>query len=272
MTKITESVEIPVARPLEPQGRAIVIGASSGLGAALTQELARRGYVVAALARRFDELAVLCEQINDTAVSHKKNGAPHGRAIPVAHDATDYEAIPALFHDLVQEMGGLDLIIYNAGVMPPVGPDEYDFAKDYQMVSVNLLGAMAWLNLAAVRFQQAGKGRIVGISSVAGDRGRRNNPGYQTSKGGLSVYLESLRNRLSQYGVNVTTIKPGFIDTQMLDNAPKTFWVISPEEAAKRLVTAVEKNRQTVYLPARWGLVMLIIRHIPSFIFRRLSI
>ncbi len=275
MTTIQKNIpDIPTARPLEPQGRAIIIGASSGIGAALTQELAQRGYIVAALARRGEELAVLCEQINNpTAVSSARpKGTPHGRAIPVPHDATDYDTIPALFQQLVQEMGGLDLIIYNAGIMPPVGLDEYDFAKDYQQVSVNLLGAMAWLNQAAVRFQQAGAGRIVGISSVAGDRGRRNNPGYQTSKGGLTIYLESLRNRLAQHGVNVTTIKPGFIDTQMLANAPKTFWVISPAEAARRMVTAVEKNKQTVYIPARWGLVMLIIRHIPSFIFRRLSI
>lgn len=264
----TEPTAVPVSRPLEPQGRAIVIGASSGLGAALTKELAQRGYVVAALARRQEELEVLCEQINNK----RRKDIPHGRALPIVHDATDYEAVPTLFQELVQEMGGLDLIIYNAGVMPPVGPDEYDFAKDAQMVTVNLLGAMAWLNEAAVRFQQAGAGRIVGISSVAGDRGRRNNPGYQTSKGGLTVYLESLRNRLSTHGVNVTTIKPGFIDTHMLDNAPKTFWVISPEKAAKIIVTAAEKNKQTVYVPARWGLVMLIIRHIPSFVFRRLSI
>lgn len=98
------------------------------------------------------------------------------------------------------------------------------------------------------------------------------NPAYHTSKGALSIYLESLRNRLSQFGVTVTTIKPGFVDTVMLANAPKTFWVISPAQAAKNIIESSEKGKQVVYVPGRWALVMLIIRHIPSFIFRRLSI
>jgi short-subunit dehydrogenase len=81
-----------------------------------------------------------------------------------------------------------------------------------------------------------------------------------------------LRNRLSRYGVNVTTIKPGFVDTVMLKNAPKTFWVISPEKAATAIYGAIRAKKQVVYVPARWWLVSFIIRHIPSIIFRRLNI
>lgn len=255
---------LPARRPLEPQLRAIVIGASSGIGAALVRELVQKKYIVAALARRESELTQVCEQAN-------KPGGP-GRAVPYVHDVTHYAEVPALFQQITQEIGGLDLIIYNAGVMPPVSPTEFDFAKDQQQIEINLLGAMAWLNCAANRFRVAQSGRIVGISSVAGDRGRRMNPAYHTSKGALSIYLESLRNRLSQFGVTVTTIKPGFVDTVMLANAPKTFWVISPTQAAKNIIEASEKGKQVVYVPGRWALVMLIIRHIPSFIFRRLSI
>jgi short-subunit dehydrogenase len=122
-----------------------------------------------------------------------------------------------------------------------------------------------------VRFERARGGQIVGVSSIAGDRGRVGAPGYNTSKAGLNTYLESLRNRLSRYGVSVTTVKPGFVQTRLLANASKAFWVISPEEAAREIFQAAQRQRQTVYVPRRWGLVGLIIRHIPSFIFRRLS-
>ena len=139
------------------------------------------------------------------------------------------------------------------------------------MMNVNVLGTMAWLNEAAVRFERTGSGHIVGISSIAGDRGRVGAPGYNSSKAALNTYLEALRNRLTRQGVTVTTIKPGFVDTVLLENAAKTFWVISPKEAAVQISKAIKRRRQTVYIPARWGLVGLIIRHIPSFIFRRMS-
>lgn len=255
---------LPAARPLEPQPKAIVVGASSGIGAALVQELVRQGYVVGAVARREAKLREVCERANLV------GGAK--RAIPYVHDVSDFAKTEALFQHIVQEMGGVDLVVYVAGVQPAVALDEYNFAKDAEMVGVNLLGAMAWLNLAALRFERAKAGHIVAISSIAGDRGRRAFPGYHASKGGLTIYVESLRNRLSRYGVTVTTIKPGFVETALLANASKTFWVISPESAAEQIGQAIRRKKQTVYVPGRWSLVSLIIRHIPSFIFRRMSI
>lgn len=253
-----------ISRPLEPQPKAIVIGASSGIGAALVHELGHQGYQVAALARREAELTRLCETIN-AAIGTR-------RIYPYAHDVTDYEAVPALFQQIVRQLGGLDLVIYVAGVQPAIAPGEYNFEKDAAMVRVNLLGAMAWLNESAVRFERAKSGHIVGIGSIAGDRGRAAAPGYNTSKAALATYLEALRNRLSRHGVTVTTIKPGFVDTVLLENAPKTFWVIAPETAAQKIHRAIKKKRQVAYVPARWWLVGLIIRNIPSFIFRRLNI
>jgi len=243
--------------PLHNQKRAIVVGASSGIGAALVAELAQQGYTIAALARREEQLTAVCDAIPDT--------------IPFVHDVTDYDAIPDLFDKIVQELGGLDTIIYVAGVQPNIAVDEYDSQKDKAMIEVNLMGAIAWLNLAATRFERAEQGHIAGISSIAGDRGRVSSPVYNTSKAGLNTYLEALRNRLSKKGVCVTTIKPGFVDTVLLENAPKTFWVVSPEEAAAEMVEAIHKNRQIVYVPARWSMVGMVVRHIPSFIFRRLS-
>ncbi|GIK58069.1 MAG: SDR family NAD(P)-dependent oxidoreductase [Chloroflexi bacterium] len=250
-------------RPLEPQKRALVVGASSGIGAALACELARQGYIVAALARRESLLQELCQRMN-TAVSPAK-------ILPYTHNVTAYDEIPGLFQAVVRDLGGLDLIVYAAGTQPHVALDEYDFAKDRAMIEVNLLGAIAWLNQAAHRFERAGSGHIVGISSIAGDRGRVGAPVYNASKAGLNTYLEALRNRLTRRGVTVTTIKPGFVDTVLLENAPKTFWVISPEQAAAAIFQAIRRKKQTIYLPTRWALVSLIIRHIPSFIFRRMK-
>ncbi|MFT5193945.1 MAG: short-subunit dehydrogenase [Cellvibrionaceae bacterium] len=255
----------PIARPLEPKPAAIVVGASTGIGAALVKDLAKRGYHVAALARREDKLTELAKKI-------KANPSIQTKVITRVHNVTDFDTIPPLFAELVDEMGGLDLILYVAGVMPNVAADEYDFEKDRQQVEVNLLGAMGWLNLAARRFQITKSGTIVGIGSVAGDRGRKGNPAYHTTKGGLAIYLESLRNRLSEHGVCVTTIKPGFVDTVNLEGLEKTFWVISPEKAASLILNAAEKKRQVAYVPFQWRFLMLIIQHIPSFIFRKLSI
>lgn len=256
--------DLNVQRPLEPQGKAIVIGASSGIGAALLQELVRQGYTVAGLARRSDRLATVVEQANQMA------GAQ--RALAYEHDVTSFDEAPQLFQEIVQELGGLDLIVYVAGVQPPVAPNEYNFDKDAAMVGVNLLGAMAWLNQAAQRFHETGAGHIVGVSSISGDRGRSAFPGYHTSKGALSIYLESLRNRLSRRGVTVTTAKPGFVDTALLANADKTFWVISPQEAAQLIVDAIGERKQVAYIPGRWRWVSLVISNIPSFIFRRLNL
>ncbi len=248
-------------RPLEPQKRAIVIGASSGIGAAIVQELAQQGYKVAAVARREVLLKELCADLN-------KKGL---KALYFPHNVTDYGEIPHLFQTITRELGGLELMVYAAGVQPAVGLNEYDFGKDKMMIEVNLLGAMAWLNETAVRFERAEQGHIVGIGSIAGDRGRVGAPGYNTSKAALATYLEALRNRLASHNITVTTIKPGFVDTILLENASKTFWVISPQKAAQIIVKAVHKKKQTVYVPARWGLVGFIIRLIPSFIFRRMK-
>jgi short-subunit dehydrogenase len=253
-----------ITRPLEPRPRAIVIGASSGIGAALVRELARQGYTVAAVARREAKLAELCRATNTT--------TPEGaQVLAYTHNVTEYDEIPGLFQTIVHDLGGLDVIAYVAGIQPAVALNEYDFAKDQATIKVNLLGAIAWLNQAAIRFERAGKGHIVAISSIAGERGRIGSPVYNASKAGLNTYLEALRNRLSRHGVTVTTIKPGFVDTILLENAPKTFWVISPAEAAAQIYRAIQAKRQMVYVPARWRLVGLIIRNIPSFLFRRLS-
>jgi decaprenylphospho-beta-D-erythro-pentofuranosid-2-ulose 2-reductase len=256
-----------IATPLNPRRRGIVIGASQGLGAALARRLAREGYILALLAPapNQDGLELVCNEIN--------RGAKEERAHNYVHDVTEYEKVPELLRRIVADLGGLDLIAFVAGVnYPPGGLDQYNFENDRKMVEVNLIGAMAWLNLAAEMFQSARAGQIVGISSVAGDRGRVGNPGYNTSKAGLTTYLEALRNRLTRCGVNVLTVKPGFMATDMIKAAQgPTPFTVTPERAAEDIWGAMQKRKQVIYTHPIWRWIMLAIQHTPSFIFRRLS-
>lgn len=253
----------PPATPLRPRKRAILIGASSGIGAALARQLASEGWTLALLARRADRLSALAEEINAS--------AGEVRAVPYVHDVTDTAAVPELFKQIVADLGGLDMVIYNAGIALPTGFRHYEFEKDRQMTEVNYIGALAWLDPAAAMFQSLGAGCIVGISSVAGDRGRVKNPAYNASKAALTCYLEALRNRLTRRGVHVLTVKPGYVATEMTSGQKGMFLVASAEKTAADISRAIRRRKQTLYTPWFWGWIMLIVRHIPSFIFRRLN-
>ena len=239
--------------------KALVIGASSGIGEAIAKQLAQSGAQVAIVARRASELERVAAQVPNQM-----------RCYP--HDVAKVEEVPALFARIVEDLGGLDTIIYAAGVMPTLEEGEYHFEKDHLMMQVNVLGAMAWINPAAAHFEAARSGNIVGISSIAGERGRRGNPVYCTSKAALSTYLEALRNRCSRYGVNVVTIKPGFVDTPMTQGLKGLFWLISAEEAARQTIKIIQRgNSANAFVPTRWAAVALAVRVMPSFIFRRLN-
>ncbi|MFT7485251.1 MAG: short-subunit dehydrogenase [Candidatus Paceibacteria bacterium] len=246
--------------------RAIVIGASSGMGAAVVRQLCAEGYSVGAIARRSDKLAELaagCEQSVKAT-----GGAIHVRT----HDVSQIAEVPELFEELVRELGGLDLVVFAAGIMPKVEPTEFDTEKDLAMLQVNLAGMIAWCNPVANYFRLQRSGTLVGISSVAGDRGRRGAPVYGTTKAAMNTYFESLRNRLSESGVHVLTIKPGFVDTQMTSGMDGLFWLISAEEAASQILKAARSGAQVRYVPRQWWCMMTIIRCIPSFVFRKLNI
>jgi short-subunit dehydrogenase len=254
---------LPRATPLHPEKRGLIIGASSGMGAALARLLGRQGYTLALVARREAELHALCGEINAAAGSTV--------AVPYVHDARHYDEVPDLLRRIVAELGGLDLVMYAAGVNFPPGMGQYNFETDRQMLEINLIGAFAWLNPIAAMFQSARQGQVVGISSVAGDRGRVGNPGYNTSKAGLTTYLEALRNRLTRCGVNVLTVKPGFVATDMLKAAQNPMFPITPEKAAEDIYGAMRKRKQQIYTPWFWTWIMLVVRNIPSVMFRRMS-
>src|SRR6185436_1356999 len=194
-------------------------------------------------------------------------------ALAYAHDVAEYDQVPDLLRRIVADLGGLDLVVFVAGVnYPPGGIEQFNFENDRKMIEVNLIGAMAWLHPISEMFQAAKSGQIVGIASVAGDRGRVGNPGYNTSKGGLATYLDALRNRLTRHGVNVLTVKPGFLKTEMLKAAQgATPFAIEPAKAAEDILNAMLKRRQVIYTASIWRWIMLAIQHTPSVIFRRLS-
>ncbi|MBS1903267.1 MAG: SDR family NAD(P)-dependent oxidoreductase [Bacteroidetes bacterium] len=246
---------------------AIVVGASQGIGEALVMELARQGVSVALVSRNEDAM----KRVAAAASVIATQGGAAARFHTYAHDVTNFAEVPELFQRITKDLGGLDLIVYGAGMMPYVAMDEYTFETDKAIVDVNLLGAMAWLNEAAKRFHSLEEGCIVGISSIAGERGRVGSPAYNVSKAALSTYLESLRNRLSRRGVSVTTIKPGVVDTAMSKNSPTKLWLTTADEVARQTLKAARRGVVVKYIPSRWRLISFILHSLPSFIFRRLT-
>ena len=242
---------------------ALIIGASSGVGAALARRLAREGYALGLVARRIDRLQELCDEITS---------GRNTRAFAYQHDVINTHEIPALLDKAIDDLDKIDLFIYCAGVLFPNDPTTYNAGEDQFVMQVNLLGAAAWINPVAQHFQQQHAGHIVGIGSIAGDRGRRGMPAYTASKAGLHTYLEGMRNRLWRAGVTVTTIKLGQVETDMLKNADRKRNPITADRAAELIWRAIEQRKATVYVPAWWRLIGLSVQHLPSFIFRRLNI
>ena len=138
---------------------AIVVGASSGIGAEIARQLAADGCAVALLGRRAEELEKLRAEIA---------GRGRGSAITAVHDVTRYDTVPALLDRLIKELGGLDLLVYAAGIMHKPAESEYDFARDRAEIEVNLLGAIAWTTPVAAMFEARRTGTILGLSSIAG--------------------------------------------------------------------------------------------------------
>lgn len=235
---------------------AIVVGASSGIGAELVRQLARDGCKVAAVARRLDRLEALAREFP-------------AKVLPYVHDVTQFDEVPGLFQKITGELGGLDLIIYSSGVMPEVGFEEFNFEKDHSMIQVNVSGAVAWINEAANRMQQTRHGSIVAIGSVAGERGRSGQPVYNASKAALATYMEAIRNRVARYGVNVVTVKPGPTESEM--TAHLHMKKMSTQVAAAKILRLSGRTGEYFLSPVH-KVAFLVIRNFPSFLFRRLKV
>ncbi len=245
-------------------GQALVVGASSGIGEALARRLAAQHTRVALVARRADRLERIAREINEA--------AGEKRAFVFVHDVLDRDEAPVLVQRIAATLGGLDLVIYAAGVLYRPEPEEFDTQRDIHVLEVNVLGAIAWLNPVAERFARLGRGTIAGIGSIAGDRGRAGAPAYNTSKAALATYLEALRNRLGRTGVTVVTLKPGFVRTPMTEELGTLPGAVSAERAAALILKGIRRKAVTAYIPGRWRYVSLAVRAVPSWLFRRLGV
>jgi short-subunit dehydrogenase len=243
-----------------PWHKAIVVGGTGGIGAEMVRNLRAHGCDVAVVGRDQRKLDALAGDL----------GLPADRTF--SFDILDFDHAQDAFDAIVQKLGGLDLFVFSAGVMPAIGETEYDIQKDRAIIDTNLTAGIAWCNAAAKRFERSQAGTIIGIGSPSGDRGRRGNPAYGASKAGFENYLESLRNRLGKHKVSVITAKPGPVRTQMTERLGALPGMIEAEAAADMILKKSTKFSRTFYVPGKWWLASKIMRLIPSKVFRRMKI
>jgi len=241
----------------------LILGASSSIARWTAHAFARRGYDLILAGRDDDDLARLA---SDVRVRHNMGAETlHFDALSVSSQAT-------AFGDAVRLAGGAEHL---AGVVLAFGllGDQRRAAHDSELagylVDVNFTAAVRVLTVASDHFESRGRGFIVAVGSVAGDRGRQSNYVYGAAKAGLAVFMQGLRHRLAPMGITVLTVKPGFVDTQMTFGHPGLFLVAPPSAVGEQIARAVEEQRSVLYVPAFWRIVMLIIRLLPQRIFHR---
>ena len=236
--------------------RAIVIGASSGIGKELAVVLSQNGFAIGLMARRLDLLEELRSSLPNPAFSRQA-------------DISDTYAAMAILENLIEEMGGADLIIISSGT-GFINPD-LDWAAEKATLDVNVSGFAAMANVAFRHFVQAGRGHLVGISSIAAIRGNAAAPAYSASKAFMSNYLEGLRVRARKAGraILVSDIQPGFVDTAMA-RGPGLFWVASPQKAARQIYKAIQRKAKHAYVTKRWSVIGWLLKVLPDFLYARL--
>ena len=234
--------------------RAMVIGASSGIGEALARKLAAEGYEVGLTARSVDELEAIAESLpTETYVARM--------------DVTETEPAQEAFTELADAMGAVDVVVLNAGVGPENPDLEWEPERD--TIDTNVRGFTALAVAAMDHFEQQGHGQLVGVSSVASYVGSSRVPAYYASKAYVSNYLDGLRykSRYLDADITVTTVEPGFVDT---DLAGGDFWMCSPETAADLIHEAIAKKKRQQFVTKRWRLVALALTLLPDLLKRRL--
>jgi short-subunit dehydrogenase len=226
--------------------KAIVIGTSSGIGRALAKELAANGYEVGLAGRRIQLMENLRREI--VTPTYLK-----------AMDLSRPEEARQLLAELIEEMGDVELIVVNSGV----GHTDPPWEIERQIIQVNVAGFAAVANRAMAYFVERGSGHLVGVSSIAALRGLR--AAYSASKSFDSTYLEGLRLKADKLGVDVqvTDVKPGFVDTEMTAGRGGMFWVATTEEAARQIFTAIRKKKRHVYVTRRWRLMGWLMKALP---------
>ncbi|HOW59729.1 MAG TPA: SDR family NAD(P)-dependent oxidoreductase [Candidatus Omnitrophota bacterium] len=236
----------------ENQKKAIIIGASSGIGRALAKKLSAEGYLVGLAGRSLEKLQALQAELP---------GESQVKQIDVRDTR---EAIHSL-RNLIMSMHGVDILVVNAGVL--FQNEDFVWHHEEEMIKVNALGFAAMANVGVTYFLSKGSGCLVGISSVACHRGSGRSPSYNASKAFISNYMEGLRQKLSATAIKVVDIRPGFVDTAMTQGRKGLFGVISPEHAAVFIFNAIQKGRSIAYVPSWWGIVMWFLKRLPENIY-----
>lgn len=231
--------------------RVVITGASSGIGEALARHYAGRGATLALISRRRPDVA--------------------GVFYPV--DVADVPALAAAAQDFVARFGPPDLVIANAGVASGTdGTEIGDVAKLKKILDTNVAGLAATLAAFAPAMREAGRGTLAGVASIAGFRGLPGNGAYSASKAAAISWMESLRAELHGSGVSVVCICPGYIDTPMTRvNRFRMPFLLSADEAARRIARAIAARRRLAVIPWQMALVSLLLRVIPGWLFDRLA-
>lgn len=238
----------------------LVLGALSDIARAVAHRYAREGYALTLAARNSERLEA------DAADLRIRYG--------VEVNIADFDALDMDNHaNWYAALAPADVVVCAFGVLSDQQQAQQDWAAARQMLDVNFVGAVSALEPIAADMERRGQGLIIGISSVAGDRGRASNYLYGSAKAGFTAYLSGLRNRLAAKGVHVLTVKPGFVRTAMTRNMPLPPAITAtPEQVANDIFKAAKKRKNTCYTLWMWRWIMLIITYIPENIFKKLKL
>jgi short-subunit dehydrogenase len=235
---------------------AIVTGASSGLGEALSRELAKRGDRVGLIARRRERIDALATEL-------RGNG---GTVVAIAADVADRTALTTAINEARRELGPIDLMIANAGLGLPDFLDPFTVDDIELMIRVNLLGVVYCINAVLPEMLARRSGHIVGISSMGAYNGMPGSGGYCASKAGVSTLLKALRIQLRGTGVAMTTVCPGFIRTPMTDvNDFKMPWLQEPDAAARKVLRAIDRGLKVYNFPWQLAALMHVLKRLPDW-------
>lgn len=245
------------------QGTVLILGATSSIARAAAYAFAEKGYPLYLAGRDLDEVQRIAVDIT----LRYRTQVHHGH-----FDADAFDTHDKFIKDVAAETESLSGVLLAFGALGDQEKARSDFNAAHEIINSNFTGACSILTHCANHFAEKKKGFILALSSVAGDRGRQSNYIYGAAKGGLSLFLQGLRNRLYPYGVRVITIKPGFVDTPMTFGKPGLFLVASPNSVGKKIVASLKSRRDVVYIPGFWKYIMHIIKAIPESLFKKLKL
>jgi short-subunit dehydrogenase len=243
--------------------KVLILGANSAIAQHVARQLAAKGASLFLVGRNATQLEAVRQDV-------AARGA--AKVESLALDLNDFTQHEALVDKAYAALGGLDGAVVAHGILGDQSECQKSFASAEKVITTNFTSAASLLTVLANRFEAQKSGTLVAISSVAGDRGRQSNYVYGASKAALNAFMQGLRNRLFRSGVKVVTVKPGFVDTPMTAHLKKTPMFAKPEDVARGILRAAQRGKGEVYLPARWGLIMLIIKSIPETVFKRLKL